>query len=343
MKARLVFLIAFAVFSSYSHGANGPGRKTDIVTLYNGDRVTGELKTMYAGIVDISTHSMGTIKIEWQEIAKIESIHHYEIRMTEGKRYYGTIDKSPRPGEIKLSDVYGEHEISNLEVAEIRQVARSFKDRIDVYLAMGYSYTNASSLGQTTLNTEISYEDEKTRNSLTGRLTSTDSEVDITRSSKVDLARTVWTNRQDTFRQVTGTYETNDELGLDARYSVGGGLGRHFLDTQRSNWIGSVGAQVLTEKALFDGERQESVEGVFSTSFSTWKYTTPELHFKVDFTLYPSITESGRYRGDGDVNLRWEIIEDLYFDITAWGTYDNKAADDSRFDYGLSTGVGWTY
>ncbi len=52
------------------HGATGPSRKTDIVTLYNGDRVTGELKSMYVGLLEINTNSMGTIQIEWQEIAK---------------------------------------------------------------------------------------------------------------------------------------------------------------------------------------------------------------------------------------------------------------------------------
>ncbi len=342
MRFHFLFFMTLILVTSMSFGATGQTRKTDIVTLYSGDRVTGEIKNLFSGLLELNTQSMGTVKIEWQEVARIESLHHYEVRVTEGKRFYGTIDKSARPGEITLSDVYGEHEISSLEIVEIRPVAKTFKDRIDIYLSLGYSYTKASSLAQGTLNTEISYDTETASNTLTGRLISTDSEGVITRSSKVDLTRKKWTNREEYFRTVSGSYETNDELALDYRFSAGFGLGKYFTDTQRSSWLGDVGIQALTEKSLL-GDTQESVEAFTSTTFSTWKHNTPELEFKFDFSLYPSLTESGRVRGDTDIRLRWEIIEDLFWDITAWATYDNKAAEDTQIDYGLSTGLGWTF
>ena len=100
--------------------------------------------------------------------------------------------------------------------------------------------------------------------------------------------------------------------------------------------------QVLTEKSLV-GDTQESVEGILNTQYATWKFSTPELHFKFGLSIYPSITESGRVRGDTDIKFRWEIIEDLFWDITAFGSYDNEAAENSQFDYGITTGVGWTY
>ena len=100
--------------------------------------------------------------------------------------------------------------------------------------------------------------------------------------------------------------------------------------------------QVITEKSLL-GETQESVEGILGTQYSVYKYSTPELHFKINFSLFPSLTENGRLRGNSDINLRWEIVEDLFWDITAFGTYDNKSAEDAQFDYGITTGLGWTY
>ena len=63
--------------------------KTDIVTLYNGDRVTGELKSLYGGRLHHKTDSMGTISIEWQEIASIQSNYHYEVRTSDGLRLFG--------------------------------------------------------------------------------------------------------------------------------------------------------------------------------------------------------------------------------------------------------------
>lgn len=340
MKTQILCAVILALVCSTAQALSG--RKTDIITLYNGDKVTGEIKHLFGGLLNLSTDSMGTIQIEWQEIARVESRFHYEIRLTEGRRYYGTIEDPLRPGEMTISDVYGDHDTSYLEVVEIRPVSISLKDQIDVYLAIGYSYDNASSVTKTNLNGEIGFENEKTRNSLSGRINLTDTESDSTSNSRVDLSRSVWTNREDVFRTVLGTYETNDELGLDYRFSIGGGLGRHIKETQRYSLEGMVGMQVLTEKD-FLGEKQESIEGIVTAEFTTWKFKTPELHIKLNGAIYPSITESGRIRGDTDIKIKWEIIEDLFWDITAFGTYDNKSADESRFDYGISTGVGWEY
>jgi hypothetical protein len=322
--------------------ADDSHRKTDIVTLYDGDKVTGEVKTLFSGLLEVSTKFMGTVKIEWRQVAKIESLYRYEIALVEGSRYYGKIEASSRPGELRFIDAAGEHSFSVLEVVEIRPVSETFKDRIDIHLALGYSYTKASSLGQGSFNTDIGYETDRARNVLTGRLYLTDTESEVTNSGKVDLRRSVWTKRKGSFRYLLGSYETNDELELDYRVSAGGGLGHQFVKSPKSAWEGALGAQLLTERSL-SGDTLESVEAVLRTEYSTWKYTTPELRLKLDLSVFPSLTESGRVRADSDINIRWEIVEDFYWEVTAFGTYDNQAAEDSEFDYGISTGVGWEY
>ena len=339
-RATLIFL-ALILISSFAQ-ASAPGRKTDVVTMYNGDRVTGEIKELFAGLLEIKTSSMGTIKIEWQEISKVQSKYRYEIRLSEGSRHYGAIGEAQRPGELQIISSRGDKHIGNLQVVEIRPAAQTFKDQIDAYVSVGYSYTNASSLGQGTINADVTYKTEKARNQLSARANHTETDNITTRSSKVDLGRSVWTKRQDVYRILLASYETNDELALDYRISTGLAVGKHFVDTHRNSWEGALGMQVLTERTLL-GDTQESVEGLIRSSYTTWKFSTPELHVKLNGGLYPSFTESGRWRGDGDIKIRWEIIGDLYWDITAFGTYDNQSADDSRFDYGISTGVGWTY
>jgi hypothetical protein len=233
-----------------------------------------------------------------------------------------------------------------LQVVEIRVVEGSFLDRVDLYLAAGYSYTKASSVGQTSFNTEINYEDENTRNTLTGRTTVTDTDDEVTSSTKWDLSRQVWTDRSKSYRTFYGRYEANDELSLDGRYTLGGGLGRYFVDTQKLRWTGELGLQVLTEKSNdIDGGdgHDESIEGFFSTTFAAWRFDTPELDVDVRFNFYPSLSESGRRRGDTDIRIRWELVEDLFWDTTAFGTYDNKDGIVHEVDYGITTGIGWSY
>ncbi len=334
-----LILLSFGISSQgWAHA------KTDIITLYNGDRLTGELKSLYGGIAELNTNTMGTAKIEWKHIARIESNYHYDIRMSDGSRYFASIDESSIPGQLKLHTEESKHNIEMLEVVEIRPIENTFADRIEIYLSAGYSYTKASSVGQTSFNTVVSYEDENTHNALTGRTTITNTEDDQTQSTKWDLSRNVWTDRSKLFRTFYGRFESNDELALDSRYTAGAGLGRYFIDRQRLRWVGAIGLQVLTEKST-DGDQQESVEGVLSTTLAAWRFDTPELDLDLKFNLYPSLSETKRVRADTDIRLRWELIEDLFWDITAFATYDNKAGDGTNheIDYGITTGIGWNY
>jgi hypothetical protein len=326
-------------------------RKTDIVTFYNGDHLTGEIKSLYGGILEFSTDAMGTVKIEWPEISRIQSEYHYELRLSSGDRLYGSFDDNARPGQILLVDIFGMHEVEWLQVTEIRPIEDSFAERLEVYLSAGYSYSKASSVGQLTFNTQIGYEDENSQNTLTARKDITTTDENDTASTRIDLNRAVWReNRSDSFRAIFANYEDNDELELEYRIGAGGGIGRFFLDTHRSRFYGLAGLQVITEKPLdgnnmdADTSTNQDIEMIFSANYAFWKFNTPEMDIDLNFSLYPSLTDGGRVRSDSNLRIRWEIIEDLYWDITAWASTDNEAENsDRQVDYSITTGVGWEY
>ncbi|QFU75654.1 DUF481 domain-containing protein [Halioglobus maricola] len=319
-------------------------RKTDVVHLYNGDKVTGEIKQLYGGILELSTDSMGRVRIEWPEVARVESKYHYEVRVSDGERLYGSFSNEARPGQLLLTDIFGRHELESLGVVEIRPVEETFIDRLDVYLSGTYGYTNASGVTQLAFNTEVSYEDEKSRNTLSARSEITETDEGSTSSTRINVNRGVWRlNRSDAFRTTFVNYEDNDELDLAYRIGVGAGLGRYVLDSHRTRLVGSGGLQVITEKNL-GAETNQDVEAFFNLTYATWKFTTPELNVDLNFTLYPSVTDLGRLRSDSSLRLRWEMIEDLSWDITAWATSDNQVEDsDSYWDYSITTGIGWEF
>jgi hypothetical protein len=314
--------------------------KTDSITLYNGDRITGEIKHLYGGLLQYGTDSMGTIKVEWQEISRVESRFHYEVRTSAGERLFGTIGPGERPGQLRIAHDEGTRDLEWLQVVELRPVEDKLIDRLDVYLSAGYSYTKASDVGEITFNAQVSYEDERTRTALDGRTMLTQTNEQTTHSNRYDISRWRWRDRAQVFRSVGATYEDNDELNLDHRISVGAGLGRYFIDTHRSRLLGLAGLQVITEKTTQDGESQD-VELFGTGDYALWQFNTPELNLNLKFNLYPSLTDVGRVRTDTNLILKWEIVEDLFWDINAWATTDNQAESNREVDYGISTGVGW--
>lgn len=341
MKLKLflpLLLLGLSLFSQLLQAHT----KSDVVTLYNGDRLTGELRMLYGGLATISTDTMGTVQIEWQSMSGATSKYRYEVRTSSDGRYFGTLETSKRPGLLRVVGDNGVEELEWLEVVELRPVEETLRERIDAYVAAGYSYTKASGVSQVNLNTDISYEDEKSSNAISGRTIITDTDTETTYSNFYSLSRKIWTNRAKIYRTVNVAYEDNDELNLEHRVSVGGGIGRYFIDTHAMQFLADAGVQVLTEQSSGQNEEQ-NVELFISPRFSKWRFSTPELDLDLGFDLYPSITEWGRVRTKVDIKLRWEIIEDLFFDISAWSTSDNEAESGRESDYGINTGLGWEF
>lgn len=342
---RMVMVIMLLLVSICLSNPAAAQRKTDTITLYNGDRITGEIKSLLGGRLSFGTDAMGTLDIEWKEIASIDSNYNYELRLDNGQRFYGSVKPGSIAGTVALEDVFGEKSFGWQEVVEIRPVEETFVDRIDIYVSANYAFTKASGVAQTEFRTDLSYEDEETLNAFTSRITVSDTDEEATSSSRINLSRKVWVDRAASYRLIFGGHETNDELGLDYRLSLGAGMGRYFVETPGSELIGSLSLQGLEERSI-GGDTQESIEGVLTLGYSRWRFDSPKLKLKLDASVYPSLTESGRVRADSSATLRWEMVSNLFWDFSAWGSYDNSTVEEDAagsFDWGVTTGVGWSF
>jgi hypothetical protein len=232
-------------------------------------------------------------------------------------------------------------------VVELRPIKKSFEDRFDFRIGLGVSFEKGSDVTSWQLNLKGGYEDERGITSLTGRSNRTEQTLRTVSSNSYSLSRQFWTRRANVVRWLDASYEDNDELNLDHRYTLGFGLGKAFIDNNSQSLVGILGVQGATERSEdslgMSGERTDSIEGVIGANYLLWRFDTPEIDLDSNFTVYPSLTESGRWRGDGDIRLSWELVEDLYWDINGWYTYDNRSGSGSDSDYGISTGVGWSY
>ena len=195
--------------------------KSDIVTLHNGDRVTCEIKSLYAGLLECSTGAMGTLKIEWDEIASIYSDYECQVRYSDGSRYIGRVDTAGEPGEFNVTGASGTIDTDWLQVVELRPLQTTLKDALDIYLSAGYDYTKASETTQVTLGLDISYEKERSRSALKLRHVTSDTREESTSSTKLDLIRGFFNDRtRRLFRYGNSSYESNDQLALDYRVSA---------------------------------------------------------------------------------------------------------------------------
>lgn len=316
--------------------------KTDVITLSNGDDVTGEIKGLLQGKLSYATDSMGTVQVEWEDVTGVKSEFEYEVRMQNGVRYYGSLAGVDEPGVVRVITAEGEHRVAVLDVIELREIEASIADRFDIRLGLGYSYTKASDVATFDFTGNLSYEDERGITGLTGRTSRTNQDGDVNGSNRYTLARQFWTRRPQVVRWLDAGYEDNDELELEYRYTIGLGLGKAIVDNNKQSLVAFAGIQAATEKSQ-DQDSFNSVEGVLGGNYVLWRFDTPEIDLAFNFTAYPSITESERWRANSDLRLSWELVEDWFWDISAWATYDNQSQSGTDTDYGVTTGLGWSY
>jgi hypothetical protein len=314
--------------------------KTDVITLVNGNDITGEIKQLLRGSLSFGTDSMGTLQVEWEDVVAVNSEFEYEVRLKNGDRYYGSLSAGNEPGQVRILDADGEQLVPVLEVVELRVLEATVADRFDIRLGIGYSYAKAADVGTLNLTSDVSYQDKNGVTGFDGRTSKTRQDGGSVGSNQYTISRQFWTRRQQVIRWFEGSYEDNDELELDFRYTAGFGLGKALVDTNRQSFIGFVGIQAASERG-FEADRLQSVEGVFGVTYNLWRFDTPELDLDTDFTVYPSITESGRWRGNANIRLSWELVKDLYWDVTYWSTYDNRSQSGTDSDYGVSIGLAW--
>jgi len=340
----MVIALSFAVGLV---GAVEAAPKTDILVFRNGDHLTGEVKGLERGQLSFKTDATGTISVEWDKVASLQTDQYLTVETVSGLRYFGRMPPAREEDTLRVQ-VEADSKGWDLPLSDVVRMAPIEKgnliDRLDGYVTAGYDYTKATDLQQFTFTGGLTSRDEKRQWSIDGDTTLT------SQSGQEDTSRyeiTAWNRRflaDRWFVQGFGGFEGNDELDLDLRMTLGGAYGRFLVQSQRQEWAAYAGLAVTRED--FTGQdKNESVEGVLGTQYWFFLYDTPEASLNLSLNVFPSFTESGRVRSEGRLRGRYEIVEDLFFELSMYNSFDSEPGQDAdaNSDYGITTSLGYSF
>ena len=319
--------------------------KTDVVWITNGDRITGEIKQLGHGKLQVDTDSLGQILIEWDDISRIESDFQFQFERTDGTRITGTIEESPKQHKITVVSEEQTSSFVHENIVRISQIEDTFWERLQGSMTFGYSFTKASDVAQGNLGFRATHRTEERSFTLDGSTIITSDQADQnTQRSNLSLNMTRFRKNR-WFNSYLLGFESNDELGLDLRTSFGAGIGRYVIQTNTSE-LSVIGGLVGTGESLQgDVSSQENVEGLLGVDYSRYIFDDPTVDLSARLYAFPSITESGRTRAQLDINLRWELIKDLFWDLSYYNTFDSDppSGSESTSDYGFVTSFGYSF
>lgn len=336
------------VFAACSLAA-GPAlaEKTDIIVLLNGDRITGEVKELAYGQLKFSTDDMGTLYIEWDKIAELTTRQLLQVELSDGGRLYGQATQAGSTVQAIRLDTGKTGEAVEVPTSSIVRMATidrgKWYDRLDGSVNIGYNFTAASDVEVLSVAAEVGSRNQKRKWNVSLDAQLTDQQVgDSSQSaSLVSTLERFMRNRY--YYEGSLAFSRNQQLGLDLRTLVGATFGRYLHQSPGREWRAGAGLAASAEDGT-DGSRRESLEAVLNTSLRLFRFDSPETNVNLNLTLLPSLTESGRLRGEGSLELRREIVSDLFFSITLNDSYDNQPAEGAATnDWSVVTSLGYTF
>ena len=316
--------------------------KTDVLIFSNGDRLTGEIKSLQRGQLHFNTDATGTIEIEWHRVARLSSGQHIQVETSSGRRYFGSLPEAGQDGRIIVDTENGPQVLETHRVITMEPIEGTGLSALDVDVSVGYNFAKANGIKQMTIGTNADYRTLLRIYSLKASTTTSDSgSQQASRRANLGLQYTrLWQNRWTTLGSLS--LDQNDELGLNLRTSLGFGFGRFLV--QNNSMLFNVQAvlQASRENLVAEAADNDSLELRLSGTWDWFRFDSPELDWSNTLQIIPSLTDKGRVRGEFDTSLKWEMINDLNWALTFYSSYDNKpqsGAANATIDYGVNTNL----
>lgn len=358
MKKLLPFL--FLVFGSYTFSA----AQTDSLFMKNGNIIVGEIKSMDKGVLTIETdYSDSDFTITWVEVFKIRSKSKYLITLSNGRRYNGslnsldsltaeidTYDPEGLIGNMNLSlskkrettehAAGGKQEVTLAEVVYLNALDEDFWSRLSANIDFGWSLTRANNLKQLNIRSGLGYLADRWKiSSSFNSLRSTQDEVEDVKRTDGNVAFNYFLPR-DWFLLYNFTYLSNTEQLIKSRVGNQIGLGKYLVHTNSTYFAFQAGVNLNSESYFDDTPFRNSGEAMLGTELNL--YDIGDLNLLTSVAAYPSFTESGRFRTDFKLDLKYDFLDDFYVKVGTTMNYDNQpVANATTLDYVIQTTVGW--
>jgi len=329
--ACLWVLLLFAT-SAVASGA------TDVVTMITGERLVGEIKKLEKDVLTLeTTYSDSDFKIEWDQIASIESDRQFLVETFDGKRLAGSLKADAATKKtVRVGDV----SVPLADVSAIVPYERSFWSRFDAGFDFGYSMTQANAAKQLTLGGNLLYRDKQIVDTMFANAfkSAQSNAPDTQRWDFGNDFRYLFGDRW--YANTTQDFMNSDEQGLDLRTTIGGGGGR-YLFRSASQYLAVGGGLAWTNENYTDPAipTKDSAEAYFGTEFMTEKLKVTDLVTR--FTYYLSLTIDGLYRINYKFDLDFNLPGDWYFRVGVFENFDSQPPPGlARNDYGWSNYFG---
>lgn len=319
----------------------------DKIALINGDTLHGEVKSMNQNVLRMETdYSDSDFKIEWDKVTFLKTSRFFSITLSDGSRYSGSIQSSENNNLTVVAED-GERVLTRFEhIVYLKQVDRDFWSRLSASIDLGLSYAKTNNLTQASARSNLGYLTDKWQAELSfNSVYSTQDNVSNVRRVETNIGYSYFLP-DDWFIQGSMNFLTNTEQLIDLRTTSKLGGGNYVVHTNSAYW--AFGGGIASNMENFAGnetEDRKSAEAYIGTEVNL--FDAGDLKFVTTITSYTGLTEEGRFRVDGKLDIKYDLPLDFYVGFGISLNYDNQPVEvdgirAQETDYVSQITFGWS-
>lgn len=325
----------------------------DVIVMNNGDRLTGEIKALDAGVLYFSVdYMLDTSAIQWSQVNHIESTRKFLVKTEDGSVYTGTLRSTNtvggRPVRIEVSEAPKEPvPIEKSQLVEMTPTSDNLWQRFNGSVSSGLIYSKGNQSTQYQLSSLIEYPRERwsARMGISSTLSSNTGSPVSTRNS-ISLGAlhlSSWNNTW--FYSGIGNFLQSSSQDINLQSNIGAGIGRYLKNTNRSTiWvIGGVAWQNTKYSQTVESGTSESVAAaMFAAHLQLFRFKKTNL--TIDGYAFPALSQPGRIYYNTDAAYYVKLFGAIDWNISFYGNWDNEPPlHFSGSDYGTSSGITYTF
>jgi len=325
---------------------------TDVIVMKNGDHLTGEIKGMSQGVLYISmSYILGTSDVQWSAVDHIESKQLFLVKTEDGLVYTGTLSTAEaaekRPVTIEVVESSSKQvDLERRTVVQMDQTSQHFWQRFNGEINTGITYTKGNQSTQYNLSSEVTYPRPRWQAIAAFNSTlSTSTGVTATTRNQLEVGAQRLLRWNNWFYAGEGGLLQSSEQSINHQGSIGGGIGRYFLNTNRTKIYllgGFAWQQTTYAPSVFVSGAQNVATGLLTGGLKFYRFNKTTIEFTGN--VFPAISQPGRVYTNVNASYYIKLSGSLSWNVSFYGNWDNQPPPTfSGSDYGTSSGLSITF
>lgn len=341
--ARSAAVLWLALAACFAYGGR---KKTDVVFMKNGDKITGELQSLSQGQLFIKPdYTTSSFILDWNKVDHIESSQQFTIVDPNGVAYPGSISQGPTPDSLAVVNTKTTT-LPTKSVIAIRELGETFWKRMNGNISLGLSVAKSNQQTNLAVQGGLGYQStERIFSATVNSQFSTQKEVTNTAET---TARTAFYRQLRQSRWYAGglaNFLSSSEQKISIQSTLGFGLARLLIFTNRTNLF-AVGGLAYTKQVNSPGTvstaPNNSLDSAFSVEYSTFRFDAAS--FVTDLWAYPSLTSPGHFRMTLNQSVYYKLPKNFFVNFSFYDNFDNEPVVGApQNNLGASTTVGWSF